>query len=226
MKKICLSLVFALLFLSAAVGIKAQSPVSAFTGTWVFDKEKTNTSKDFPQKLKNYKMLVGESENQLHVKSQIEGPVELQASRDRAASNSDIVSNSSSRTTAASPTGVSATTVGAAENTKPNYGGTMALYFTPNEATYNLSGEEVKVEIKQGDKVSGIARVRAKLDKNGKTLKLTTIRRTHTPKGEMEVTVWEVWKISDDGKSLRFQRTVEAPAARDEIIMFLTKSDQ
>lgn len=226
MKRICLSLIFALVFLSPVFALKALAQVSAFTGAWSLDKEKSDTGKDFPQRLKDYKMQVGEGENLLNVKSQIEGTVEVLPSRDRAASNSDIVSNSGSHTTAASPSGVSATTSTTAQEGKPNYGGTMALYFTPKEATYNLSGEEVKIEIKQGDKVNGIARVRAKLDKSGKTLKFTTIRRTHTPKGEMEVTVWEVWKLSGDGKSLRLQRTVETPAARDEIVMFLNKSAQ
>ncbi|HEX8637207.1 MAG TPA: hypothetical protein VF692_04015, partial [Pyrinomonadaceae bacterium] len=79
------------------------------------------------------------------------------------------------------------------------------------------------VEMKQGDKVNGIARMKAKLDKSGKSLQITTIRRMKTPTGEMEVTTREVWKLSDDGQSLRFQRTVETPTARDEIIMTMSK---
>jgi hypothetical protein len=44
-----------------------------------------------------------------------------------------------------------------------------------------------------------------------------------TPNGEMEITTREVWKLAEDGKSLKLQRTVETPNARDEIIMILAK---
>jgi hypothetical protein len=225
MKKLCFSLVFALVFLSAASGIKAQSQISAFTGTWVLDREKT-PSKNLPLKLKDYKMLVGESENLLHVKSQVEGPVDIVVARDRGASSSEIVSSSDNRTTRPGANGVSASSSVAVAAEKNDYGGTLALYFTANEATYNLSGEEQKVEIKQGEKVNGIARIRAKLDKNGKSLQFTTIRRMRTAKGEMEITNREWWKISEDGKSLRLQRTVDTPTARDEITMVLAKTAQ
>lgn len=222
MKKICLSLAFAFLFLSPVAGIKAQSQASAFTGNWVLDRANTPT-KNVPSKLKDYKMAVGESENMLNVKSQIEPSIPIEVSRDRAASNSDIVSNPNNRTTSSAANGVSATSSGSTVVEKSSYGGTLALFFTPNEVTYNLGGQEVKVEIKQGDKVNGIARIRAKVDKNGKGLQFTTIRRMRTTTGEMEITTREWWKISDDGKSLRLQRTVETPTARDEISMTLMK---
>lgn len=223
MKKFCFRVAFALVFLLPVMGVQAQSKVSAFTGGWVLDREKTS-GKDLPPQLRNYKMLVGESENLLNVKSQALGPLEIIASRDRSSGTPNIVANP--RTSSASPTGVSATTLGAAEAGKANYGGTLALYFTPNEVTYNLNGEEVKVELKQGEKVIGIARIKAKLEKNGKTLQFTTIRRMKTANGEMEIFVREWWKISDDGKSLQLQRTIETPTARDEITMFMMRPAQ
>ena len=216
MKKKCFGLVFAFIFLSAVIGIKAQSPISAFTGNWMLDREKTKISKDFPQKLKNYKMMVGESDNLLSVKSQVDGEVEVVA----AGRGATVVNESASRLGTATRTGDTGSVAG---TSKINYGGTMAIFFTPNDAVYNLSGEEVKVEMKQGDKVSGIARIKAKLDKSGKSLQITTIRRMKTPTGEMEVTTREVWKLSEDGKSIKFQRTVETPSARDEIVMMLAK---
>ena len=222
MKNLFFSVAFALVFLAPITEIKAQSPVAAFTGGWVLDMEKT-TGKNLPAQLKNYKMLVGESENLLNVKSQALGPLEIIAARG-SSGTPNIVANP--RTSSASPTGVSATTLGSTEAGKANYGGTLALYFTPNEATYNLNGEEVKVELKQGEKVIGIARIKAKLEKNGKTLQFSTIRRMKTPNGEMEIFIREWWKISDDGKSLKMQRTVETPTARDEITMFLMRPPQ
>lgn len=222
MKMAYVSLLFALISFSPLIESEAQSLPSAapFAGTWILDKERTNTSKDFPRKLKNYKITVAESENLLNVKSEVDGQVEIEISRDRAASNSEIVSNTGSRSSAPPPTGgVSGSSLGTAEAQKINYGGTMALFFTPNTASYNLNGQEVKLEIKQG-----VARIRAKLDKSGTQIQFTTIRRMNTLKGDIEITTREVWKLAKDGKSLRFERTVETPTARDEIVMVLAKT--
>lgn len=222
------SLLFGLISLSAVGEIQAQSPPASaapFAGTWVLDKVNTNTSKDFPRKLRNYKITVADAEMMLNVKSEIDGHVEIEISRDRASDNSDIVSNTASRSSSPpGPGGVSGNTLGTAKAETINYGGTMALFFTPNDVTYNLNGQEAKLEIKQGDKVSGIARIKAKLDKRGNQIQFTTIRRMNTMKGDIEITIREVWKLSKDGKSLRLERTVETPSARDEIVMVLVKA--
>lgn len=212
MKNIRVSLVFAIFLLTAAVGIKAQSPVTAFTGNWMLDKEKTNINKDFPQKLKNYKMAVSGEESSLNVKSQIDGTVEIESA---GTGRITPVTESASRISNSQMQTVTTPTVGSG---KINYGGTMALFFTVNNATYNLNGEEIKVETPQGP-----VRVRAKADKSGKSLQFTTIRRMKMQTGEMEITVRETWKLLEDGKSLKLQRSVETPSARDEIIMILSK---
>ena len=228
MKLAGLSLLFCLISLSAIVEIQAQSPpvsASSFAGTWVLDKVNTHTGKDFPRKLKNYKITVADAEMMLNVKSQVDGSVEIEISRDRAPDNSDIVSNTASRSSV-SPAGGSVSggnTLGTAQADRISYGGTMALFFTPNDVTYNLNGEEAKFDIKQGDKVTGNARIKAKLDKRGNQIQFTTIRRMNTMKGDIEITIREVWKLSKDGKSLKFERTVETPSARDEIVMTLAK---
>lgn len=224
MKKLCFSVIFAVVFLVPFVCVKAQANASGFTGAWVLDKEKTSP-KDFPKKMQNYKMIVAESDNLLNVKSQVEGRVEVEISKDRAA---DVGPNVTPSVVAGSTAGQStgSTSSPSAGTFKSSYSGTLALFFTPSEVTYKLSGEEVKVEIKQGEKVNGIARIKAKLDKNGKTLQLTTFRRMKTSYGEMETTTWESWKLSGDGKSLKFTRTVETPTARDELTMMLTRPPQ
>lgn len=218
-------LVLALIAVSPTGEIRAQSKVSGFTGSWILNKEQKR-DKNVPRKLKDYKMLVGEvlageSGNLLKVRSQVEGPVEIEVERTQAPNLPSIVSNP--RTSSASPTGVSATTAGAVTVEKKTYGGTLALFFTPNEVSYNLDGKEVRVDITQGGKVNGVARIKAKLDKSGKSLQFTTIRRTKTPDGEVEITTREWWKLSDDGNSLKLERTVDMPNARDEITLNLTK---
>ena len=212
MKSLSFSVFLTLVFLSAITGTKAQSQPSPFAGNWMLDREKTSTnSKDFPERLKNYKMAVSGDGATINVKSQVEGNVEV-----RAAGRGSVtpVTESASR--------IGQPVVTGSDNSlstgKINYGGTMALYFTVNDATYNLNGEEVKIETNQG-----LVRVKAKPDKSGKSLQFTIIRRMRTPSGEMEVTTREVWKLSEDGNSLKLERTVETPSARDYITMVMAK---
>jgi hypothetical protein len=212
MKNIRLSLLSALFLLIAAAGAAAQSPVAGFAGNWMLDRQKTNTSKDFPQKLKNYKMAVGGDETNLNVKSQVDGTVEIQAA---GTGSTTAVTQSASRISTGQMQTATTPTVGTG---KINYGGTMALFFTVNNATYNMNGEEVKVETPQGP-----VRVRAKVDKSGKSLQFTTIRRMKMPTGEMEITIRETWKLGEDGKTIKLLRSVETPTARDEILMVLSK---
>lgn len=222
-------LLFVLISLTASLGVHAQSPApsaSLFAGTWVLDPVATNTSKDFPRKLKNYRIIVAENETMLNVKSVVEGPVEVEISRDKAQNNSDIISNTASRSSAGrSGPGVSGNTLGTAAPESIAYGGTLAVFLTPNDVTYNLNGAETKLDIIQNGKVNGVARIKAKLDKRGNQIQFTTIRRMNTMKGDIEITIREVWKLSKDGKSLKFERTVETPAARDEIVMVLTRAE-
>lgn len=220
MKKLCYSVIFAALFLMPLGGVKAQTTASAFTGAWVLDKQKTS-AKDFPEKLQNYKMVIAESENMLNVRSQVEGRVEVERSRDRAR---DVGPNITPNSVGAPP-GQSAGALTPAAP-KSNFSGTLALTYTPGQFVYDLSGKEVKVEIKRGEKVNGYARIKAKLDKSGKSLQLTTIRRERMPYGELETNIWESWKLLDDGKSLKFTRTVETPTVRDELTMILSRPAQ
>lgn len=224
MKKICFSVMFAFVFLASAAAVKAQTGAEAFIGAWVLDREKTSV-KDFPQKLQNYRMVIAESENLLNVKSQVDGRVEVEVSKDRANNSGP---NITPQSVAGSNVGVrSGGGIGdVGGGAKTSYGGTLALYFTPSEVTYKLTGQEEKVELRQGEKVNGIARIRAKLDKGGKAFQVTTFRRMKTQYGEMETTTWESWKLSGDGKTLKFQRTVETPTARDELTMTLSKATQ
>ncbi len=231
MKRLCSGLVVSLVLLIGIGNAQAQSDkpqtgqapqVSAFTGSWVLDKPKS-VAKNFPPKLKGYRMVVAESDGFLNVKSQVDGGVEVQAGRVRGDS-SPAVAGSSARST--STTQAASATSGSGQIEKASFGGTLALYFTPNEARYNLSGQETKVELMQGDKANGVARIKAKVDKNGKGMQFTTIRKTRTPQGEIEITTREWWKLADDGKSIRMDRTVETATTRDEVTMFLNKVEQ
>jgi hypothetical protein len=158
------------------------------------------------------------------VKSQVVGTVELRT-KERGNALAGGLSTQGSRTTVPSQNGVMATT-GATASASPlqaSYGGTLAVYFTAPEITYDLTGKEVRVEPAPGDRVNGSTRIRAKVGKDGKSLELTVIRKMKGAQGEAEITTRERWKLSDDGKTLQLHRTVQTPAARDDIDMTLAK---
>ena len=205
-------------------GTKAQTAPLPFSGLWVLDRAKTNTAKDFPEKLRDYRMLVGQDQDRLMVKAQVVGNVEVKAEGGQSA-RSGIASNPSNRTSVATPGGVSATTStsSAESNSFVSYGGTMALFFTAQEITYDLTGKEIKVEPAAGDAAVGGTRIKAKPSKDGKSIELTAIRKMNGVRGVTEVITRETWKISDDGQTLKMQRTVQTPEVRDQIIMILAK---
>ena len=207
-----------------SLNVSAQADLSAFTGLWSLDREKTNISRDFPEKLKDFKILVTTDQERLMVKFQVVGPVEPRA-KDGGNTLAGGLSTQGSRTTTASPNGVMATT-GAVASSSPlrtSYGGTLAIYFTPSEITYDLAGKEIKVEPTANDRVNGTTRIRAKVGKDNKSIEFTVFRKMKGSQGEVEIITRETWKISDDGKSLQFHRTVQTPTDRDNIDMTMAK---
>ena len=112
---------------------------------------------------------------------------------------------------------------GVSSSVKANFGGTMALYFTPPETTYDLTGKEIKIEPNRSDKVNGTTRIKAKTGKDGKSMEFTIFRIMKTSQGEVEIITREYWTIADDGQSMKFRKSVESPTYRDEITLVLAK---
>lgn len=222
---IILSVFSACLLLTTATA--AQSKAEAFTGYWLLDREKSSTDKDFPFQLKDYRMLVTESGDTLDVKNQVAGDVEVRKAT-RGDTGPSVQANSGSSRSTGGGYGVTASSgvsSGSGTSTNAAYGGTMALYMTPGEISYDLTGKEVKVEPKPGEKLGG-TRMKAKLSKDGKTIELTTWRKMTMGGQAVEVVSRETWRVAEDGKSMRFTRSIETPAFRDEINMFMTRKQQ
>lgn len=221
MKKIHFSLFIIVICLIAGKNILAQS-TTPFAGTWQLDKSKTKIQ-DLPRQLKDYKLIIAQSENQIGIKNLVDGQIEPQfenqGGTSRAPTSQESIWGDSRQT---SSTGLTV---------KPRYGGSMALsrFFTPNTVTYNLDGKEVEIDIVQNEQVIGTAKTRAKPEKDGKSIKITTIRRMKTLKAaqtEMLIYVRERWDILDDGKSLRYVKTIDLPSATDEVTLYFSKDEK
>lgn len=217
LKKICIITAFVLCL---TILNNAQTENKMFVGDWTLNKTKTSV-KDLPIELKNYKLLIDQFDEKINVKHYIDGFIEPRFDNKNSSSGSarpqDGIWGDSRGST---NTGLAV---------KPNYGGSMALskYFSPSEVAYNLDGKESDIDILQEGNKVGSARVKAKMEKEGKSFKVTTVRKMKTMKAgqtEMIIYVREKWNILDDGKTLKYIKTVELPNAIDETILYFSKN--
>ena len=61
------------------------------------------------------------------------------------------------------------------------------------------------------------------------SLKVTTIRKMRTMKAqqtEMIIYVRERWDLIENGETLKYSKTVELPAATDDVVMYFTKDSK
>lgn len=207
--------------LITAIG-QAQTADKGFTGVWTLNKTKTNL-KDLPREFKGYQMVINQTDNKISIKNLIEGAIEPHPDSGRTGG-----ANTNSR-----PQdgiwGDSRGNTNTGATIKPNYSGSMALskFLTPTEAAYILDGKEIEVGITNASGKVGSAKIKGKLENNGSSFKITTVRRMKTMKAqqtEMIIYVSERWEMLDDGKTIKYTKSVELPAATDDVLLYFTKS--
>jgi hypothetical protein len=223
MKKNHYKIILTFLCFLTAQNVMAQTSATEFAGTWVLDKTKTKMQ-DLPRQFKGYTITVVNSEGQVGIKNVVDGKIEPQfenrgSSVGRMPSAQESIWGDSRQATTSGLT------------VKPNYGGSMALsnLFTPSRVAYNLDGKETNIDILQNGEVVGSAKTKAKIEKDGKSMKVATVRRMKTLKAgqtEMIIYVRERWEVLEDGKSLRYVKTVELPAATDEVTLYFLKEEK
>lgn len=209
-----------LILLILAISSFAQSKTNAFEGKWELNKTKTDI-KNLPITFKNYKLFVAQSDTQIGIKNFVEGKFEPRSNNNSAQNVGRPQDGIWGGTSSANSTG---STVSA------NYKGSLALYssFTPAEAAYNLDGKEVEVEIINNGNVIGEAKTKAKLEKEGMSLKITTVRKMKTMRaGQTEVIIYirEKMDILEDG-TLKYVKTVELPTGRDDVTLYFNKAKE
>jgi hypothetical protein len=97
----------------------------------------------------------------------------------------------------------------------------MALAMAMPNTTYLLNGKETKMEME--GPMPGSATLKAKLKKDGKQLELTIARHLNLQGNEVTLTTKERWELSEDGKVLKVQRTVETPMGLEEAKLTFNK---
>ena len=94
----------------------------------------------------------------------------------------------------------------------------------PQNAVFKLDGSESTAQL--GDQESTDATLKAEPAKNGEELKLSLVGNGNSGQSSGKIQVKEQWKLSDEGKSLKVDRSVKSPEGSATVhLVFLKKQD-
>ncbi len=192
-----------------------------YSGTWVLDK---GSVKAVPKGFAHYTMTIKQDGNQLVVTVQPGGAADageqgpgsngtLQALQNEANAQSQGSKSANGGLVRSGGTMGDATPGG-------NGPGSLAMQTAPSQATYNLDGR------KTTDHVSGFGDVQltAKWSKGGKSLDLSiAFQESSDGQTHLALNSKERWTLSEDGQTLKVQRTVSTPSTSDTVVFTLRK---
>jgi hypothetical protein len=191
--------------------VSGKGAQNNFSGTWVVDKDKTH---GLPSGLKNYTMVVTQTEQQLVVQTKVEGDLRPPEGGPPGGPEGGWPEGGPP------PGGPEGGPPGGPEGAGPP-SGTMALRMVIPNATYSLAGEETMAELEHAGR--GAARLKAKWSKDGKTLELSSVREVNFGGNSETIMAKERWTLSEGGEVLRVQRSVETPMGTDLIKLTFRK---
>jgi len=224
MKKILLVLL-TLAFCSTIVQAKQPSKPTNFSGNWVLSFGQT---KNPPAGLQRYSMVVNQDEQQLKVDTSLEG--DLQATPNTPNSGGYPGGSTGGYPGGrrggmgggmGMPGGIGMGMPGGGmgmprggggrpRTEGPSSQGSVAAYkLYPQSAVYKLDGSESTVQL--GDPEQTNATSKAEREKNGEVLKLSLVGNGDSGQRGGKIQVKEEWKLSEDGKSLRVDRSIKSP---------------
>ena len=108
----------------------------------------------------------------------------------------------------------------------PSSQGYVAAYkLYPPSAVYKLDGSESTAQL--GDPEQTNATSKAEREKNGEVLKLSLVGSGDSGQGGGKIQVKEQWKLSEDGKSLKVDRSIKSPegSATVHLVFLKTEAD-
>ena len=236
MKKILLVLL-TLAFCSAIVQAKQPSKSADFSGNWVLSFGET---KNPPAGLQHYSMVVNQDEQQLKVHTSLEGDLQATPNTPNSGGNSGGTSGGypgGRRGGMGGGMGGIGMGIPGVGMGMPRGGGgrpradgplqgNVAVYkLYPQSAVYKLDGSESTVQL--GDPEQTNATSKAEREKNGDVLKLSLVGNRDSGQGGGKIQVKEQWKLSEDGKSLKVDRTIKSPegSATVHLVFLKTKAD-
>jgi hypothetical protein len=235
MKKILLVLL-TLAFCSTIVQAKQPSKPTNFSGNWVLSFGET---KNPPAGLQRYSMVVNQDEQQLKVDTSLQGDLQATPNTPNSGGYPGGSSGGSGRRGGMGGgmggIGIGIPGVGMGmprggggrpRTEGPSSQGSVAAYkLYPQSAVYKLDGSESTAQL--GDPEQTNATSKAEREKSGEVLKLSLVGNGDSGQGGRKIQVKEQWKLSEDGKSLKVDRSIKSPegSATVHLVFLKTEAD-
>ena len=233
MKKILLVLL-TLAFCSTIVQAKQPSKPTNFSGNWVLSFGET---KNPPAGLQRYSMVVNQDEQQLKVDTSLQGDLQATPNTPNSGGYPGGSSGGSGRRGGMGGgmggIGIGIPGVGMGmprggggrpRTEGPSSQGSVAAYkLYPQSAVYKLDGSESTAQL--GDPEQTNATSKAEREKNGEVLKLSLVGNGDSGQGGGKIQVKEQWKLSEDGKSLKVDRSIKSPEGSATVHLVFLKTE-
>jgi hypothetical protein len=101
-------------------------------------------------------------------------------------------------------------------------GGVAAYKLYPHSAVYKLDGSETTVQLGDPEQTGATSKVAQ--EKKGAEMKLSLAGNEDSGQGAGKIRIKEQWKFSDDGKSLRVDRSIKSPEGSGTVhLVFLRR---
>jgi hypothetical protein len=228
MKKI-LPLFLAALFCSTLVWAKQPSNSRDFSGNWVLDFGQT---KNPPAGLQDYSIVVNQDQQELKVKTSLQGDLQPTQSDTNGYPGGSSGGYPERRGGMGGGLGMPGRGGIGGGMGMPGGGGggrggegqgNIAAYkLYPQSVVYKLDGSASTAQL--GDSEQTEATSKADLEKNGEVLKLSLVGNGNSSQRGGKIQVKEEWKLSQDGKSLKVDRSVKSPEGSGTVhLVFLKK---
>ena len=106
----------------------------------------------------------------------------------------------------------------------PSSQGNVAAYkLYPQSAVYKLDGSESTAQL--GDPEQTNATSKAEREKSGEVLKLSLVGNGDSDQRGGKIQLKEQWKLSDDGKSLKVDRSIKSPEGSGTVHLVFLKRE-
>jgi hypothetical protein len=232
---------------STLIGAKEPSKPANYSGNWSLDFGQT---KNPPPGLQNYSMVVNQDDQQMKVKTSIEG--DLQPT-----TNSQYPAGQSGGQTGGYPgggypgggypggrggggmgggmgrmgsdmpgmgmPGSGGGRGGRSRGEARQDGGIFAYKFYPQNAAFKLDGTASTAQLADPDQSDATAK--AEWVKSGEELKLSLVENQIPGQSGAKIQLKDQWKLSDDGKTLMIERSVKSPQGSGTVHLVFIKKD-
>jgi hypothetical protein len=219
---------------------KEKSKQTDFAGRWVLNFGQT---KNPPDGLQRYDLVVNQDEQQLKVNTTLEGDLQNPAN----APNSGGYPGGSGRRGGMGgglglpggvgigmgiPIGVGIPGVGMGiprggggrtRSGGPSQGNIAAYKIYPENVVFKLDGSEGTAHFRDRDQTNATSK--AERAKDGGVLKLSLLGSKDSVNSREKVQITEQWKLSEDGKSLMADRTVKSPEGSGTVHLVFIKRE-